>query len=1509
MTTQISETNIQAATLAALSPVTITSITVTNSSWTPLDDSAVSTSGGYIVITGANFASGCNVIISSTNATSVTFVNSTTLRVQVPAMSAGTYVVYVVNPNGTTAIIVNGLTYSGTPTWVTTSPLPQGTTGVAISIQLSATGDAPLTYALQAGSSLPAGLTLSSSGLLSGTVSGLTSETTYNFTIEAIDAQSQESPKAFAITIIAGDQYWDYVSLLLPGTTSTSIFNDDASTNNYNITITGDTRPSNLGPYTPGYYSNFFDGNGDYLRVSSTGSGFSSLNVFTYECWIYPTAALSTNCIFDISESTPFRFVLSSTNVTWQGPGGGTILTANFTWVLGAWHHVAFVDDGTNISIFINGTRYATTTYGSWGSTGANGVNIGCNRGDTWFFPGYISNARFVKGTAIYDPTQTTITVPSTPLTAVSGTSLLTCQSNRFIDNSADNLTVTRNGDVTVNSFDPFVPSSSYASIGSTYFDGSGDYLSTVGTPINFGTGNFTIEWWVYRITSQGGDRDELPMGGVGGTSFMLGMQAGTLQFGISGTSWNITSSITVPLSVWAHCAIARVGSTVTMYINGVSAGTATMSTNFTGATAFDIGRRQGASVNNIQVYCSNLRIVNGTAVYTGAFTPPTSPLTAVAGTSLLTCQTNQSVDNSDFLDSGTNNVVITRNGNTTQGTFSPYAENWSNYFDGNGDYLTSAYNANIPAGTGDFTIEAWVYMTAAFAQNDSIASIVNDWQVSWNAGGFCLMPDGSTRLANTNALATMTTEQWYHVAFARQSGTLRSFLNGTLAASASSATNFNDSVNGIRVGVNRGTTNYFTGYISNLRYVKGTAVYTSNFTSPTAPLQPIANTSLLTCRDSGFVDDSANRFTITRNGDVTVQKFGPFAGTTLPTPYYGAYFDGTGDYLTFPNSSAFTFGTGDFTIEAWVNLTSTSSRSDLIGAAATGSFDMQLTVPTNLISFGRTNTAYDFQTTYAFVVGQWTHVAIARASGTIRCFVNGVLLNSAANTINYSQSGGTGSIGAANATEHFLNGYISNLRVVKGQALYTTTFTPSTTPLTTTSQGATASNVSLLTCQSATFIDNSTNNFAITAVGNSQPTFFNPFTITYSTLQSYSPSVFGGSMYFDGNGDYLTYPNSSLFAFGTGSFTIEFWINGPLNNDKFILGGRAAIGTMHITTGGFSSTAGVLRYVGSATIVSSKVITDNTWHHCAIVRNGSTAITLYVDGVAVGTGSDSTNYTTTSGTWNLGKNDSGDTGYLTGYISDLRVIRGQALYTSNFVPSNIPLTAVQNTVLLLNGTAGGIIDVSSNNDFETVADAKLSVVQSKWSNTSMYFDGTGDYLINRTNTNLYGAGLTFTAECWIYLTNTGITNGIMGCWNPATGTTGWSIVGTNTGKISVYFGSVNGNSTFQYLNIGSMSANTWTHIAFVRYQSGTDNVMRFFINGVSVLNNVDGLGNATRYTGSPANGNPFVIGGAPGISSGRFTGTVDFVCNGYMQDVRISNGVARYTNDFAVPTSPFITN
>lgn len=180
----------------------ITNVQVTNSSYTVLDDTAVDTNGGYIKITGAGFVSGCYVIVGTTVATSTTFVTSTELRSQIPAATAGTYIVYVVNPDGGTATRVNGITYSASPAWVTSSTLNTVLKATTFDQQLSATGAS--TYTLQAGSSLPGSITLSSAGRLLGTAPNVVADTNYTFTIVATDTELQDSPRLFTLPVSYG---------------------------------------------------------------------------------------------------------------------------------------------------------------------------------------------------------------------------------------------------------------------------------------------------------------------------------------------------------------------------------------------------------------------------------------------------------------------------------------------------------------------------------------------------------------------------------------------------------------------------------------------------------------------------------------------------------------------------------------------------------------------------------------------------------------------------------------------------------------------------------------------------------------------------------------------------------------------------------------------------------------------------------------------------------------------------------------------------------------------------------------------------------------------------------------------------------------------------------------------------------------------------------------------------------------------------------------------------------
>ena len=143
---------------------------------------------------------------------------------------------------------------------------------------------------------------------------------------------------------------------------------------------------------------------------------------------------------------------------------------------------------------------------------------------------------------------------------------------------------------------------------------------------------------------------------------------------------------------------------------------------------------------------------------------------------------------NNTFLDSSTNNFTITRNGNTTQGTFSPFSQTgWGNYFDGSGDYLSVASNAAFTLGSSsDFCIEGWIYSTGTPGTDAVIAgtwqngstTYANRWLLSLRTSGTAIYwwdSTGSPGITYTG----ITTNQWVHIAVVRNSGTITLYVNG----------------------------------------------------------------------------------------------------------------------------------------------------------------------------------------------------------------------------------------------------------------------------------------------------------------------------------------------------------------------------------------------------------------------------------------------------------------------------------------------------------------------------------------------------------------------------------------------------------------------------------------------------------------------------------------------------------------------------------------------------------
>jgi hypothetical protein len=732
---------------------------------------------------------------------------------------------------------------------------------------------------------------------------------------------------------------------------------------------------------------------------------------------------------------------------------------------------------------------------------------------------------------------------------------------------------------------------------------------------------------------------------------------------------------------------------------------------------------------------------------------------------------------------------------------------------------------------------------------------------------------------------------KWQHVALVRNGTTLTLYVNGvSVGTSTSNSTNYVGNLTICYESVNQ----VYYGFLSNFRIVKGTAVYTSAFTPPTAPLLPIANTTLLICNSNRFIDSSSN-YTITVAGDSNIQKFSPFSIQAQPTTTsYSVYFDGTGDYLSISSSAIVPSSQSTFTIEGWLFMTANPVSGGNIQPAMFG--DMTATSFTDYLSMGPVGAgpyyfgfywfdgaAKSVQGNTALALSTWYHLAVSVSSNTIRLFVNGVLqtLTGTTTLTNRSGSSGTYAIGLFNNSG--ITGFISNLRVVNGTAVYTSTFTPSTTPLTA------IANTSLLTCQSTTIIDNSTNAFAITVNGDSKPLPQNPFGYTNPAAAAYTTATLGGSMYFDGTGDFLTIPTNAAFQLGTSNFTIECWVykssaaNGPIIDAR---GSATAVPySFYVDGSNFP-------YFYDGTIYTSTVaILNNQWNHIAVVRTSS-VLKIFVNGVQGYSASHSVALNP-SATVYIGGQNFATSAYTTGYISDLRIVKGQALYTSPFVPPAAPLTAVQNNVLLLNGTSAGIYDSSMINDYETVGDAKLNTAVVKYGNSSIYFDGTGDYLTSRYISSQEPGSSNLTWEMWIKTTSS-LQYATLYSRQPGTFTSGMYALLINSasataGDVALWVADYNAGAPLLLTTGVNVRDDNWHHIAVVR-------------NSSSWVLYVDGTSRATgTWSGAIA-----ALSTPPRIGADQNYGRA---YTGYMDDVRITNGIARYTANFTPPTTPFQRN
>ena len=297
--------------------------------------------------------------------------------------------------------------------------------------------------------------------------------------------------------------------------------------------------------------------------------------------------------------------------------------------------------------------------------------------------------------------------------------------------------------------------------------------------------------------------------------------------------------------------------------------------------------------------------------------------------------------------------------------------------FDGTSDYLDIGSSADFAFGTGDFTIEVWVYLKANSVGVIYSNEVSNSLFLYLSSGNLVVRNYGTSDLFN---LAGPSLNTWTHIALSRSGTDLRLFFNGVQqGGTVTNSTNWTQ--NGAEIGAYGNGTQSLNGYMSNLRVVKGTALYTAAFTPPTKPLTDISGTKLLTCQGSTITAAGISTHTITVNGN---------ASAKLGFPESALVFDGSNDYVNAPVTK-----TASCTFSCWAKSTNVNGKM-LFNAGGSGPdlFFYNSNVSWN--TFDGDDNA--FASTPASVTdGNWHYyVVVNDASSNAKLYYDGELLGTA---------------------------------------------------------------------------------------------------------------------------------------------------------------------------------------------------------------------------------------------------------------------------------------------------------------------------------------------------------------------------------------------------------------------------------------------------------------------------------------------------------------------------------
>ncbi|MDQ1196545.1 LamG-like jellyroll fold domain-containing protein [Agrobacterium sp. SORGH_AS 787] len=423
--------------------------------------------------------------------------------------------------------------------------------------------------------------------------------------------------------------------------------------------------------------------------------------------------------------------------------------------------------------------------------------------------------------------------------------------STAFVDGSAYGRRVTPSGDAKI------LTAQSKFGGSALYLDGSGDILTVpFSTDFNFGTGDFTIDFWT-RIDTQVQPYASFFHMNYSSSGFLacsLGNSDGKLNFVLNNVNGNaVKELVALAVNTWTHYAIVRKNGVLTLYKNGVFqqsvASTLSVAAN---GNPFQLGW-SATTDSYLKGYIDEFRVSN-IARWDGEFSPPASAYTQNAGESqnasydpvndlfraTLTDPNTRSLLHFDGTP-GSRRIVDetgrqwTASGDARLGSEQSKFGGTSAYFDGSGDSIDAVKFDDLEFGYGDFTIEFWFRTVDASVTQYIFEMRTGSDQtcpVIYIEGGKIKFYSYQTNLLVSNT--TISSNTWYHVAVVRRNLQLSLYLNGALEGSASDS-GYNYKALRARIGAGWGASNFFSGYIDEFR-ISQSARYSAAFSVPTAP-------------------------------------------------------------------------------------------------------------------------------------------------------------------------------------------------------------------------------------------------------------------------------------------------------------------------------------------------------------------------------------------------------------------------------------------------------------------------------------------------------------------------------------------------------------------------------------------------------------------------------------------------------------------------------------------------